>query len=159
MASASRTFLTCCGLVLAACAGLPQHAAYPPAGFTHRVASSDVEVYWNCVRPDVNRLEVTGIADTPWAGTIRFVEVEAVSVNDRDQTVTSAKAPTQAVVLHTNEQSPFQIVLPLTGAEARVDLYYQYVPPRGEGFRISGGTPRRFLVHDACSPAQHLAHR
>ncbi len=37
-----------------------QSAAYPPDSFSHRVATSEVVLYWNCSRPESGVLRLAG---------------------------------------------------------------------------------------------------
>ena len=94
---------------------------------------------------------------------IRFLEVELVGVSGRGRTVSQARAALPAILLHTNEVSPFRLELHPTGAEVRYDIYYQY--QASEGSTISALEPapvqllaqqnQRFTVRDACGLHQH----
>jgi hypothetical protein len=149
-------------IVLLAGCGMQQPAtSFPPTAFEHRVADGRVELYWSCSQPETGILQVDGIAQSPWTQDIRFLELELVGVNAQGRTLGATRAPVRDIVLHTNAPSPFRLLLRTTGAEARMDLYYQY-RHRGEpdigglGFPGFGGEFRRSFVRDACS-AGHRA--
>jgi hypothetical protein len=149
------------GLLLAACAATQTPETYPPNVFDHRVADGRVELYWSCVALQEGMLQIDGAARSPGSGDVRFMEVEAVGVNADGRTVGAVKVPVRDVVMHTNAWTPFYLVLRTTGAEARVDLYYQYRHPVERDDGLGGRFPglqhdfQRSYVRDACAPAQH----
>lgn len=132
--------------------------------FAHRIGSSHVVLYWNCVRPETGRILLDGIAQSPWAE-IRFLEFELVGVDLRDRIVSEAKGKARDLVIRTHEVSPFQLELQTVGSEGRFDLYYQhqFVPEEMDALLAGPPTapPRqvaqadRFLVRDVCSETQH----
>ena len=147
------------GLGMAACAteGIPQSAppVYPPAVFAHRVSTSDVTVYWNCAQPEPGALRVDGVVQNTGGGSVEYAEVEIVSVDARDRTIASVRTAVRDLVLQTSQISPFQLGLRTVGAEARIDLYYEY---RVRSFFGLGGvrmSPERFRARDVCSETQH----
>ena len=114
----------------------------PTAGFTHRVANAQVVLYWTCTRPEPDLLQVAGVAQSPWASQpIKYMEFNLVGVDDRDRQVSATSAALPAILLYTNEVSPFHLALKPAGTETRFDLYYLY--RFDEGLRISG-TETRF---------------
>jgi len=140
-------------LFLGACAGggeSPQFLSSalktdPTAGFTHRVANAQVVLYWTCTRPEPGLLRVEGVAQSPWSPQpIKFMEFNLVGVDDRDRQVSATSAALPAILLYTNEVSPFNLALKPAGTETRFDLYYQY--RFDEGFKV-GGTETRFELH------------
>lgn len=156
-------------LALGACtlpAGRP--SPYPPDTYAHRVASSHVVLYWNCVRPEPGILRLEGVAQNPWSPQeVRFLELELVGMNSQEQSVSHARGEAQDILIRTNQISPFRMELRPAGSEVRFDLYYEYrfqdVEMQG---RLAGpllGAPRllaqtqRFLARDACSESQHRA--
>ena len=156
-------------LALGACA-LPaaRPSPYPPDAYAHRVASSHVVLYWNCVRPEPGILRVQGVAQNPWSSQeVRFLEAELVGVDGRERTVSYAKGAAQDILIRTNQFSLFQVELRAAGSEVRFDLYYEYRFQDVEmEARLAGplaGAPRllaqiqRFLARDVCSEAQHRA--
>jgi hypothetical protein len=138
----------------------------PTAGFTNRVSSNQVVLYWNCTRPEPGILRVDGVAHNPWSSqAIRFLEFDLVGMDDRDRQVSATSAALPAILLWTNEVSAFRLDLKTAETESRFDLYYQYRFNEG-GNRILAGPPgaapqrlaqqlRRFLVRDVCSETQH----
>jgi hypothetical protein len=74
----------------------------------------------------------------------------------------AARTAVADVVLHTNARSPFRLLLSMTGAEARTDLYYEYryQPERDDsllGFPRLGSQLQRSYVRNACGAGQHRA--
>ncbi len=154
-----------------ASAGVPQRgdgqaSGYPPDVYAHRVATSHVVLYWNCVRPEAGALRVEGVAQNPWSTQpVRFLELELVGVDGQGRTVSLVKGEAGDILIHTNQLSPFHLALRTAGSEVRFDLYYQYQFQDEEmEARLAGaawGTPRllaqanRFLARDVCSDTQH----
>ena len=51
----------------------------PPGAFAHRVATSEVVLFWKCHQPEAGQLRLEGVAQNPWAAQpIRFLEFELV---------------------------------------------------------------------------------
>ena len=162
------------GMGLAACAAdgtslVPPMAstAYPPHEYAHRVESSQVALYWNCAQPEPGLLKLEGLAFNPWSNQpIRFLEFELAGVNDRERTVSEAKADARDLQIFTNQSTPFQLDLRTAGTEVRFDLYYQYrAQDRGHNAIVAGPVPsgsflvaqqvNRFMARDVCSETQH----
>lgn len=132
--------------------------------FAHRIGSSHVVLYWNCVRPEAGRLQFDGIAQTPWAE-VRFLEFELVGVDLRDRMVSETRGKARDLVIRTHEVSPFRLELQTVGSEVRFDLYYQHQFVPDEMDAMLAGPPKapprqvaqahRFLVRDVCSETQH----
>ena len=130
-------------------------SVYPPAAFTHRVSTSDVMVYWNCTRPEPDALRMEGVVQNISGGVVQYAEVELVSVDARDRTIASMRSAVRDPMLQTNQISPFLLGLRTVGAEARIDLYYEY---RARSFFGPGSfqvSPQRFRARDVCSESQH----
>jgi len=147
---------------LAACtAGGPGHTVptqpplYPPAVFAHRVSTAAVTVYWNCTQPEPGALYVDGVVQNTGPGEVRYAEVEIVSVDARDRTIASVRTAVPDVVIQTNQMSPFRLGLRTVGAEARIDLYYEYRARSVFGMGASQMSPERFRARDVCSESQH----
>jgi len=160
------------GVGLSACAtdgtlGLPapEPKPYPPPGYVHRVASSHVELYWNCTHPEPGILRLEGVAVNPWnSQDIRFLEFDLVGVDARERTAADAQGQARDFLLGTNQSTPFQLDLRTTGAEVRFDLFYQYRFQENGGRFLaasSAAAPRllaqtqRFMARDVCSETQH----
>ncbi|MFB3819952.1 MAG: hypothetical protein ACE147_20030 [Candidatus Methylomirabilales bacterium] len=97
-----------------------------PDAYSHRAGSARVVLYWNCVRPDPGTMRVQGLAHNPHLAEVRFLEFELVGVNDREATVSSARGSAGAVVIRTNQFSPFALDVKTAGSEVRYDLYYTF---------------------------------
>lgn len=131
-----------------------QPPLYPPAVFAHRVSTTAVTVYWNCTQPEPGALSVEGVVQNTGPGVVQFAEVEIVSVDARERTIASVRTAVPDVVIQTNQMSPFRLGLRTVGAEARIDLYYEYRARSvfGMGTQMS---PERFRARDVCSESQH----
>lgn len=69
--------------------GADQPTPYPPSVFAHRIANSDLVLFWNCARSDSGVLRLEGVAQNPWhAQPIRYLEFELVGVDAQDHIVT-----------------------------------------------------------------------
>ena len=148
--------------------GSGQPPGYPPDVFAHRVATSNVVLYWNCVRPEAGALRLEGVAQNPWSmQSVRFLELELVGVDDQGRTVSQARGEARDILIDTNQSSPFQLALRTAGSEVRFDLYYQYRFQEVEMEALLAGPPvalpwllaqtNRFLARDVCSETQHRA--
>jgi len=167
-------FLLLLAIALSACAqygtagfSTATPAPYPPPGYTHRVESSHVALFWNCTEAGPGVLQLEGVAVNPWAQQpVRFLEFELAGVDARERTVSEAAGEAKDIQIYTMASSPFVVELRPVGSEVRYDLYYQYQfsDPSHErmisGPMVKGAFPRmhgdRYLVRDACSPTQHL---
>ncbi len=137
--------------------------------FTHRVATSEVVLRWNCLQPAAGVLRIEGVAHNPWQSQpIGYLELQAVGVDAEGRETAEAAGRARDIQILTNEQSPFQMELRTTGSEVRVDLYYQYrfnqeydtallAGPPMVGPRRYAQTTTTHMVRDACSPTRHLA--
>ena len=138
---------------------------YPPPGFSHRVASSHVEFYWNCARSEPGVLRLEGMAVNPWSSqAVRFLEFDLVGVGSRERTVSQVEGEARDFLLGTNQNTPFRLDLRTSGAEIRFDLFYRYRFQDNGGSFIAGppvGVPhllaqtQQFMVRDVCSETQH----
>ncbi|HSD50283.1 MAG TPA: hypothetical protein VLG48_02665 [Candidatus Methylomirabilis sp.] len=131
-------------LFLAGCAGGGNSTQFidsalktdPTAGFTHRVANSEVVLDWSCTRSEPGLLRVEGVVQNYWsAQPIKFMEFDLVGV-DGDRQVSTTSAALKAILLFSNEVSPFRLDLKPAGSETRFDLYYQY--RFNEPFKVGG---------------------
>ncbi len=159
---ARRYLLALWGFGMAACATEgTQHSAptqptlYPPAVFAHRVSTSDVTVYWNCTQPEPGSLRVDGVVQNTGGGSVEYAEVEIVSVDARDRTIASVRTAVRDLAIQTSRLSPFQLGLRTVGAEARIDLYYEYRVRSLFGLGGVRMSPERFRARDICSETQH----
>ena len=158
-----RAVVVAIGVIAGGCATLLQPPAAPET-FQHAASSAHIELYWTCSEPEAGRLRVNGVArNRGHAQEIRFVELELVGVNGGERTVSEARAALPAILLHTNEVSPFRLELHPAGTEVRYDLYYQYLANEGKAISAFGSIPapllaqqnQRFIVRDACGLHQH----
>jgi len=155
----------CTPLVGQQAAAEAQRAVYPPAAFTHRVGTTQIVLYWDCLRPEPGLLRLDGVAHSPYVSEVRFLKFELVGVDAADRTVSEAKGAARDFLLRTNQISPFQIDLRTTGSEARFDLFYQYQAAGSLRSMLAGAGAEsplllaqvgtRFLARDVCSETQH----
>jgi hypothetical protein len=144
------------GLMLSACAGAgvggpAESKVYPPAVYAHRVSTNDVDIYWNCTRPEPTVVRFEGVVQNWKGGQVKFMELELDGADARGRYVSGAKTALKDIVLYTNQISPYALQVRPTGTEERFDLFYwYYIDAR------FGESPRQqFLARDACSPTQH----
>jgi hypothetical protein len=140
---------------------------YPPPGLPHRVASSEVELYWKCDQGAPGVMRVQGMARNPWSSQeVRFLEFDLFGVDQDDRAVSNAHAAAPNFLLGTNQITRFEVALRMTGREVRYDLVYRYRFQELEMNALLAGPPSRprlaqstiqFMVRDACSDTQHLA--
>ncbi len=166
------SMLTILAAILGACTSLeaPQTAArppaaYPPANFSHRVGTTHVVLYWNCLRPEPNVLRLDGIAHNPYFSEVRSLEFELVGVDASDRAMSQASGASPDFLLRTNQISAFRLDLRTVGGEARFDLYYSYRSQQGlraflagplvVGPRLLAQATNRVLARDVCSDTQH----
>ena len=139
---------------------------YPPAVFAHRVGTSHVVLYWNCVSPEPGILRVEGVVQQ--AGSmqeVRFLELDLIGVDARERSVSQTSTALADFLLRTNQVSPFELGLRTQGTEVRLDLYYRYRFQDDGGRLLAGhlvGAPRmlaqptiQFMARDVCSETQH----
>ncbi|HSD51425.1 MAG TPA: hypothetical protein VLG48_08455 [Candidatus Methylomirabilis sp.] len=144
------------GLMLSACAGAglggpAESRVYPPAVYAHRVGTSDVDVYWNCMRPEPTLVRFEGVVQN-WKGDrVKFMELELDGADSRGKYVSGAKTALRDIVLYTNQISPYALQVRPTGNEERFDLIYWYYINQ----RLGESTRQQFLARDVCSPTQH----
>jgi hypothetical protein len=154
-------------LGLMGCVSGQAPATTPPVSlsdFAHRLGSAHVVLYWNCERPEAGRLQLDGIAQSPWSE-VRSLEFEFVGVDLRDRIISETKGEARDLVIRTNQVSPFRLNLRTVGSEVRFDLFYQhqFVPESMDALLAGPPTrgPRlvaqadRFLVRDVCAEALH----
>jgi hypothetical protein len=137
-----------------------------PSAFAHRVGSSHVVLYWNCERPGSGRLELDGIAQSPWAE-VRSLDFDLVGLDAQDHIVSESKGWPRDSLIQTNQASPFRLGLQTVGSEVRFDLFYQHQNVPEEMDALLAGPPMarprlhaqamRFLARDVCSETQHRA--
>ena len=165
-------------LSLAGCSSMdaPGRSNMPvasPETFAHRVATSEIVLFWNCLAPGPEVLRLEGIAQSPWqAQPIQYLEFDLVGVDAQDRTIARTAGAAPNFQLMTNQSTPFQLDLKTTGTEVRVDLYYHYRfheefdeaalrgtlvagPPMADPHLLA--QTQTFLVRDACGVTQHLA--
>ena len=137
---------------------VPVSGAYPPPEFAHRVASPQVEVYWNCGEATPGVVQLDGVVHNFGGRDVRFASVEAVGVNAMGQSVSDSVVALPDIVLGVNQSSPFHITLRATGSEVRYDLYYWYWT-HGHGFGLLGtsSVERQWYARNVCVPSQHVA--
>ena len=153
-----RVALVTLGLSLTGCAALQQPPTTPEV-FEHGVSSGHVELAWTCTQAEPGRLEVRGVArNRGHAEEVRFLELELVGVSAQERTMSQAGTAVPAIVLRTNEASPFRLELRPVGTEVRYDLYYRYQANQGRhvsardltGLPLLAQQNHRFLARNAC---------
>jgi hypothetical protein len=128
---------------------------YPPLVFTHRVATPDVEVYWNCTRPEPGLVELDGVVHNVSGRDVRFVELNLLAVDPGGASSSQTTTSLPDIVLSINQTSPFRLRLRTSGSLERFDLYYQYRLGVGPGFPAFPDETQHFYARDVCSETQH----
>jgi len=161
-------------MTLAGCAQMPGPGSSLES-FTHRVATSEIVLLWNCLQSEPRLLSLEGVAWSPWqAQPVQFLEFELVGVDAKDRMAAQKAGAARDLQLHTNQMTPFTLELKTTGTEVRFDLYYRYqfrqfFEGRAVDARLAGPlVPRHsssllaqtisYLVRDACSDSEHRAY-
>ncbi len=157
--------LWACSSLQAAKPGEVQSFTYPPASFSHRVGTTQVVLYWNCLQPEPGIQRLDGVAHSPYFSEVRYLEFELVGLDANERVVSQTKGAAGDYVLRTNQISPFQLDLRAVGSEVRFDLYYSYRSQQGLRSLLAGspvGGPQllaqstiRSLARDVCSETQH----
>ncbi len=146
--------------LLAACA--PAHytdlspgPVPPPASFAHRVASTNVELFWNCsqLQPQVMRL--IGAARNIGRGEVRSVllTVRSVKAGDAPLLVTAEALP--EIILYASGPSSFQVDLQLEKTPTRIDLSAVYQMTPDVSAPSSVGPQENLAADDVCAPARY----
>ena len=102
--------------------------APPPAPKFERIEDSPYLVlYWNCKRSESGALLLEGLAEVPYrtATNITHGELTLVGLDAKGQRVSQAIGYLPPVIYMTYS-APFSVMLPLSGTETRVDLFYAY---------------------------------
>ena len=133
-----------------------QSMAPPSEAFAHRLATPDVELYWNCARPEPSVLRFDGIAKNIGRREVRSLELRLAGVAANDLLQEGMSLPD--IVLYRDEFSPFHMQLPIRGTETRFDLLYQYpLALPVDQANPPSTTPLRFTAQDVCSETQYRA--
>jgi len=141
----------------------------PPQAFSHRVATSEVVLLWNCLEPEPGLLRVEGEVRSPWqAQPIRELEFDLMGVDAQERTTAQTAGAARDYQIFTNQSTSFQLALKRAGTEVRFDLYYRYrfgdqfemgalvAGPPTAGPRLLAQPTKTFLVRDVCGATQHL---
>lgn len=145
-------------------ADAPQPITFP-AVFSHRVSTTQVVLYWNCVRAEADQVRLAGLAYSPYFSDVRDLQFDLVGVDSKDRVVSEVRGEPRDVALGLNRTSPFQLTLRTTGKEVRFDLYYGYRSQGGLRSHLAGPpvadstlvaqTQNRFMARDVCFETQH----
>ena len=146
-------------LGLAACAAAESGGAatlgstpYPPTVYEHRVSTNEVEIYWNCAKPDAGTDRMEGVVRNSKGGVVKFMELELAAADAQSMYVASAKRALEPIMLRANQISSFSLQVGAGGGSERIDLYYSYDRDAAQG----EAQQARFLARDVCSATQHL---
>ena len=141
---------------------------FPPPDLPHRAASSHVEFYWRCDRPDSGTMRIAGLARNPWSSqAVQYLEFDATGVDRDGRVVSEGYIAAPAYFLGTNQLTRFQLDVRPSGREVRYDLFYQYqfeeldldarLAGPGAGRQLIAARLNRFVIRDACAETQHRA--
>jgi hypothetical protein len=148
------------GLLLSACT--PAHyvplspgPVPPPASFAHRAASADVELLWNCTRPQPQTAHLSGAARNIGQREVRSIELTVRTVQTGPDPLLQTEVGLPDTILYGHDLSPFQIDLPLEKTPSRIDLTARFQVTPGPIAPGAPGTPGTLAVEDACAPGRH----
>ena len=141
----------------------------PQDAFRHRASTSELVLFWNCLRPESSLLRVEGMAQNPWQPQpVGYLTFKLVGVDAQERITAQATGAARDLRLSTNQVSPFRLALKTAGTEVRFDLYYDYqFQPESDMGALSAGPSvgraplhvraQTHLVRNACSDTEHLA--
>jgi hypothetical protein len=110
----------CTSFVTPQTAEVPR-SLYPVAAFSHRVGSTNVLLYWNCVRPEPDLLRLDGVVQNAYASEVRYPVFDLVAVDAEDRVISAAQATTEVIILRANQISPFRVDLRTTRKELQIE--------------------------------------
>jgi len=151
------------GAMLSACASDP--GTYRPlspasaplaASFSHRAASPDVELLWNCSQPRPEVMRLSGAAGNIGQREVQSIMLRARSWRLGEMPMLLTEEALPEIILYSRTLSPFQIDLKLEKTPSRIDLFalYQVTPDPNQP--NLAGPPMDLSVEDACAPARYL---
>jgi hypothetical protein len=150
------------GVVLSACASdtgaykplFPQTAP-DPASFSHRTASPDVELLWDCSQPRPEVMMVTGAVRNIGQRDVQSVMLRARSLRLGEMPILLTEEALPEIILYFRNLSSFHIDLKLEKAPWRIDLLAQYQVTPNPNQPSLAGPPIDLKVEDACAPARY----
>jgi hypothetical protein len=152
--------VTVVSLLLSACT--PAHyvplspAPGPPlASFAHRAASPDVELLWNCTRPQPQLAHLSGAARNIGQREVQSLDLTVRSVQSGPDPLLQTEVGLPDTILYGRDPSPFQIDLPLQKTPSRIDLMARFQVTPGPIDPGAPGIPGLLTVEDACAPGRH----
>jgi hypothetical protein len=148
--------LTACTSVEISRSAPAQSVAPPPEAFTHRLATPEVALYWNCTRPEAGVLHFDGIAKNIAGREVRSLALRLTSVDANNLLLEAAALPT--IILHSDKFSPVHLQLLIRGTEARFDLSYEYpLAPPVDLPTPRAATTEQFTATDVCARTRYRA--
>ncbi len=126
-----------------------------PTSFTHRAASPDVELLWNCAQTQPEIMTITGAARSIGRRDVQSIMLRARSLRAAEMPILLTEEALPEIILYSRDLSPFQIDLKLEKTPSQINLFaeYQVTPdPNQPGV---AGPPKNLNVEDACAPARH----
>jgi hypothetical protein len=144
----------CVGVALAlgGCAATGPGPGLDQTEYAHKATRGQVQLYWNCERPEPGLLVVAGYAVSPYTSPVQDLKFRLEGVDAGRVPVSQATGAAQTYLIHLMERDPFRVALRTTGTEVRFDLTYTYVAKEtGGGQNDSGGPIEHSLVaRDVC---------
>lgn len=127
----------------------------PPASFAHRAASAELELLWNCSRPQPQVMRLTGAAHNIGQNEVRSVLLTAKSVKTGDAPILVTAEALPEIILYASGPSPFQVDLQLEKAPTRIDLSAVYQVTPSVSAQASPGSQENLAADDVCEPSRH----
>ena len=140
--------LAAIALSLAACtvvAGLQ-----PVDGFAHKAIRWDIELYWNCVRPEPGLLHVEGVAiSTYFQAPIQDLTFRLDGVDAQGASVSRVEGAGRDYLIPLMGQTPYRLILQTVGTEVRFDLTYSFLGQESGGMSNSSESGYR-MIKNVC---------
>ena len=127
----------------------------PPGSFAHRAVSPDVELLWNCTRPQPQITRINGAARNIGQREVRSIELTVRSLQTGPDPLLQSEVGLPDTMLYGRDPSPFQIDLSVEKTPSRIDLTARFQVTPGPIAPGAPGIPGLLPVEDACSPGRH----
>ncbi len=141
-------FLSIVGLLaLVGCAMTPYSASFQESKYQRADKTPYAHIYWNCVRSG-QVLTMEGYLETSFdSRPLQHLTLRLEGVDDKGGKVSEARGYGEYRSVTVGRPSPFRVVLPLAGAEKRVDMTYSYEYKDDQGERTPPGSRVSPLLH------------
>jgi hypothetical protein len=145
--------LTGVGLSLVACAILTPDR--PLDDFAHTAIRWDIELYWNCARPERGLLQVEGVAiSTYLQAPIKDLKFHLDGIDAHGARVSRTEGAARDYLIPLMARSPYRLTLRTVGREIRFDLAYSFLGQESGGMSSSSNSGEGVSVLRNVCPAE-----